>query len=87
MYKMIKSVRTPLIYLCVVRAHGSAASVRVGEVVPLIVPGPDQIGDGLVPVASNTYPIIHPKNSSICVVVFYMIVRPECINQELILRM
>lgn len=53
-------MRTPVCDLCVVRAHGSAASVRVGEVVPLIVPGPDQISDGLVPVTSNTYPIIHP---------------------------
>ena len=47
------------IYLSVVRAHWSTASVGVGEVVPLIVPGLDQISDGLVPVTSNTHSIIH----------------------------
>lgn len=36
-------------YLSIVRAHGSTASVRVGELVPLIIPGPDQVSDGLVP--------------------------------------
>lgn len=48
-------------YLSVVRAHRPTASVRVGEVVPLIVPGPDQISDGLVPFTSNTHSIIHPR--------------------------
>lgn len=44
------------LYLYVVRAP--AASVRVGEVVPLIVPGPDQVSDGPVPVTSDTHSVI-----------------------------
>ena len=53
------SLKTLKLYLSVVRAHRSTASVWVGEMMPLIMPRPDKFCNGLVPVTSITHQNIH----------------------------